>query len=137
MTDTNDADRARPDFERWDYDSAIDAPPPDELFDALADATRRRTLWLLLDERRTTVEELADTLLGWRTAERGVVGADEREKVLLSLHHIHLPMLADRGLVAYDEADGDVRLPSLAEPVRDAIRLSYRYERATGASGSR
>lgn len=135
MTDTNDSDRLLPDLEAWDDDGVTtDAPPPDQLFRVLANTTRRRTLWLLLDDPRTTIEELADTLVGWWATENAIIGPEDRQRVATALLHVHLPMLADSGLITYDTDDGEVRLSSPPEPVRDAIRLSYRYEQATQAT---
>jgi DNA-binding transcriptional ArsR family regulator len=134
MTDPNDSRRSLPDIEPWEYDPDDDAPPSDELFRVLADATRRRTLWLLLERQRTTLDELADTLIGWRAEERDVVGPDERERIVLALSHVHLPMLRDSGLVAHDADGGKIRLSSPAEPVRELIRSGYRYERTVDAA---
>lgn len=131
MTNTNNSDRALPDFESWDDSTTTDAPPPDQLFRVLANTTRRRTMWLLLEDRRTTIEELADTLVGWWAMENAVVGPEDREQIAMELFHVHLPMLAESGLLTYDADDGEIRLSTLSEPVRDVIRLSYRYEQVT------
>ncbi|SFG08191.1 DNA-binding transcriptional regulator, ArsR family [Halopelagius inordinatus] len=133
MTGTNDSDGAPVNVERWGDTVTDDAPPTDQLFKVLANTTRRRTLWLLLDDPRTTVSELADTLVGWWATENAVVAPEDRERVATALFHVHLPILEDSGLVRFDSDDGEIRLSALSEPVRDLIRLGYRYEQVTGA----
>lgn len=77
--------------------------PPERLdrtLDALSHRRRRRALYELRDaDGAVAVEELADAI------------ADDaaREQVVASLHHQHLPKLADAGLVDYDGRSGDVR----------------------------
>lgn len=136
MPDKDGPPRTLPDPETWDEGALADAPPPDELFGMLANTDRRRTLWFLLDTRRTTIDEVADTLLGWRISEGGIAGPEERRRILQSLHHTHIPMLEKGGLLTYDTDGGEIRRSSLAEPVRDAIRFGCRYERAAAAADS-
>ena len=101
----------------------------DGLFRMLADERRRRVLRYLLERPRTTLEELSDVVLGWQASAGGVVGPDVRENVVVSLHHSHLPLLEEAGLVEYDRETGAVRLPSHPEHVRETIRRSRRDER--------
>jgi len=140
MPDDNHTSRMRLDVDPREHDPEAIAPPPDELFGVLSDRTRRRILWFLLEESRTTVDELADLLLGWEISGDGVAGPEERDGVLVSLHHVHLPRLADAGLVRYDADSGagasEIRIAQLSDAVRDLVRFGYRYERATGAEAS-
>lgn len=67
----------------------------DAAFDVLADGRRRAVLsYLLGDRERADLEDLA----AYVTTEVG--GADERAAA--TLHHLHLPKLADAGLISYD-----------------------------------
>lgn len=76
-------------------------PSVDELFDALGDGRRRRTLRLLASDGSTrSVRELADELAD---AAPGV------DRLVTSLHHCHLPKLAAAGLVEFDADRGTVR----------------------------
>ena len=74
----------------------------DDLFEALADARRRRSLaYLRATEDAVAVEELAKHVA---TAERNggeTVSASDRRQVATSLYHAHLPKLIDAGLVAW------------------------------------
>jgi len=116
--------------------SADDDVSVAELFRMLANGRRRRVLWYLLERPRTTLGELADILVGWRASEGAVVGPDEHEAVLISLHHADLPLLEEAGLLEYDRETGAVRFPSHSELVRGTIRHSYRYERGDECDGS-
>lgn len=105
-------------------------PEPDALFDALSARPRRQTLSYLLEEPKTTIDDLADVIAGWRSTESGPVGPTEREQIGLELRHVHLPRLDSATLVQYDSVRGDVRLRELPEPVRELVRFADGYDRA-------
>ncbi len=93
-----------------------------QFYRAMASRERRRLLYVLLDGEERTVEEVATVLVGWDATESGTVGdPDDRNLVLLRLVHIHLPLLDDAGLVAYDDERGRVRAESLDEATREYI----------------
>lgn len=74
-----------------------------ERFSLLADPHRRAVLGRL----DRTVEGLEVEVLAARVAAElsdapETVDADDRRRVLLALHHNHLPKLADHGLLEYD-----------------------------------
>ena len=131
MTERNGDPKPLPDVdvERVDQDAC--APDADTLFTVLSEQTRRHALWYLLDSPRTTIDELADVLVGWRASESVVVEPADREDLLISLYHVHLPMLTDCDIVVYDADSGEIRLSTLAGPVRELIRFGCRYEAAT------
>ncbi|AEH36310.1 DUF7344 domain-containing protein [Halopiger xanaduensis] len=64
----------------------------DRLFDALTDVHRRRLLFALIDHNPQDVSELPD--VPWTLS--------ESEAVLTSKHHVHLPKLADYGLIEWE-----------------------------------
>lgn len=69
------------------------------MLDALAHQRRRHALYELRDaDGAMAVESLADA-----------VADDAGEQVVVSLHHQHLPRLADVGLVDYDARSGHAR----------------------------
>lgn len=82
----------------------------DDLFDVLS-ASRRRAALTVLTERRSpmAVETLARAVA---ESEYGDVSAAPSESavedVLVSLHHVHLPKLDERRLVAYDRDEKTV-----------------------------
>lgn len=70
---------------------------------------RRRHVLSVLARRRPPVDvETLATEVAAR--ESGVDGPDEDavERVAVSLHHTHLPLMADLGVVEYDPASGEV-----------------------------
>ncbi len=85
--------------ETTDYEDDLD-----ELFAALADSRRRTILTVLANQYHPlSTETLARDVAAREdeTAEREV--SQERvDEVRLSLHHVHLPLLNDAGLIGYD-----------------------------------
>ncbi|MBX0322849.1 hypothetical protein EGH21_07370 [Halomicroarcula sp. F13] len=113
-----------------DFDGEGVGPPPDELFKALANEKRRRLLAILTEESTASLDDLTDVLVGWEATDSGPAGPDEWAKMKIELVHAHVPLLADTGLVDYDESTDEVRLASLSDPVCDLLRFATEYERA-------
>ncbi|WP_436929521.1 ArsR/SmtB family transcription factor [Halosimplex halobium] len=84
-------------------DSAVTTT--EELLTAVADPKRRKILRYLrdTDEEVISVEELTDALAADRSA------ATDRDQLHISNQHVHLPKLADAGVVAFDPRSGTVR----------------------------
>lgn len=84
----------------------------DTVFELLADRRRRFTLYSLsgatdgIVEFSTLVEDVA-TLEASQL--RSAVTADRIRDVAADLRHWHLPVLADVGVVEYDERSGTIR----------------------------
>lgn len=78
----------------------------DVFYRSLADRRRRFVLSYLVDTdgRSVAFEELVDAAVRAETDSL----APDRRSVAVALHHTHLPMLADRGLVEYDRNRGVV-----------------------------
>ena len=92
----------------------------DALFDKLASAERRRVLRRLRDSE--FMMPLADLAAGAVALEAdedpGVVTDDEAlESAKIRLHHVHVPALADAGLVDYDTRSNMVALTAAGERV--------------------
>ncbi|MFC4551174.1 MULTISPECIES: DUF7344 domain-containing protein [Halorussus] len=90
--------------------TAEEAASLDVLFEALADSRRRHVLSILLD-RPTPLD--VETLARAVAAREAVATAadppdDVVRRVQVSLHHVHLPKLADTGVVEYDYERGAV-----------------------------
>lgn len=76
----------------------------DELFEALSDRRRRCTLYVLQEEERTEVDELAGrTAAQLHGRPRDDLSEETVENVRIELYHKHLPILADSDVVEYDE----------------------------------
>lgn len=86
----------------------------------LADYRQRLILSSLVDNGGSlSLDELATALSAWKNdAPPDDVTAEDRHAVLRELHHIHLPALADAGIVSYDPETSTVAVsdhPALDE----------------------
>ena len=99
----------------------------DTLFAMLSDARRRYTLHHLLgsEDGVADIGTLAERIAAWERAtdRRDASVAD----VVIDLHHAHLPLLADVGLVEYDERSGAVRYRD-RKPVRDCFERTPMWD---------
>ena len=86
--------------------------------------------WYLLGESPASVDELADVLAGWRLDDQTTVGPDDHENLVAALHHSHLPVLDEAGLVDYHRDDATVEVTSLAPVVEDTVRFAQAYDAA-------
>lgn len=86
----------------------------DRLFETLANRRQRYVLYYL-DEAGSsavTLDRLADKLCRWerewldRTEQ---ARAKHQENIRIDLHHVHLPQMADNGVIDYDARSGTVR----------------------------
>ncbi|WP_276301816.1 DUF7344 domain-containing protein [Halorussus lipolyticus] len=115
-----------------DADPSTDPSEVDSAFRVLSDVHRRYALYYLRDRETTNLEELATVLASWlgaRDDANTVITPEERERLLVALHHAHLPDLDAAGLVRYDSVTGDVSLNSLPEVVETALNLSLAQQR--------
>ena len=83
------------------YAGTADLPPSDR--HKLLATERRRVALDILSERGAPVdlEDLAAAIAA-REANRDVADDEAVKQVAISLHHTHLPMLADFGVIDYD-----------------------------------
>ncbi|PSP83346.1 transcriptional regulator [Halobacteriales archaeon QS_1_68_17] len=109
----------------FDDADVLDAVPG-ATYRALADERRRRVLYLLLENDRLPVAELADVLSAWEAD--GIATPDDRDPVAVDLRHVHLPKLAAAGLIGYDDAADRVERRDLRGPVRQLLLAALRYE---------
>jgi len=109
-------------------ESDHDYPPPDDLFEALANSKRRQLLLALPDESGMHLDELTDILVGWQTTTDGPAGPDEWAKVKIELVHAHLPLLSDTGLLDYE--DEEITRTEWPDPVEELLTFAGEYERA-------
>ena len=80
-------------------------------FDLLRDARRRYLLYYLCEMygNAAELEAVANAVYKYETAGTDAAEHSTRESVRIALHHIHLPLLADAGVVDYDTRQGTVR----------------------------
>ena len=93
------------------YDEAAAASlTTDQVFELLADGRRRNAVAVLREiDGATALGELAEaTAARVDGVDRAAVTTDRRERIAASLHHCHLPKLADAGVVEYDPDESRV-----------------------------
>lgn len=94
----------------------------DAVFETLASERRRNALYVLYQ----SAGPLSVSTLAEEVAE--LEGADA-ERVATALFHVHLPKLADIGVVEYDTDDEAVRLTDLSERFRRYLTSAAEDER--------
>ncbi|ODR80340.1 hypothetical protein BG842_07725 [Haladaptatus sp. W1] len=94
----------------------------DTLWDLLANAHRRHILLYLSEHTKTTIsrEQLLDHLT--EVSDRSY--KDLHRRLAIRLHHVHLPKLADHGLLVYNEATHSIsyNANSRVEKMLDVVR---------------
>lgn len=80
----------------------------------LSHPTRRTLLRQLRNVETTTVRAAAGSLA---EAER----IEEVERVETMLHHVHLPKMADAGILDYDPETGAIRTNETTDAIYDAL----------------
>lgn len=79
----------------------------DDMFAVLSNRYRRYALYHLADRSITDLDAVLDHIVAREAERSGRVDRGELiRRLRIEFHHRHLPMLADVGLVAYDERDG-------------------------------
>lgn len=89
--------------------SRSDRVATDRYYRALANERRRIAIRVLDGRDSLHLDALVDAIVS------RLGGNPSRETVLLSLQHQHLPMLAEAGIVEYDEVDERVTLVATVE----------------------
>ncbi|WP_458187574.1 DUF7344 domain-containing protein [Haladaptatus sp. NG-WS-4] len=100
------------DASRWNGSTAAD---PDTLFTVLADRYRRETLVTLRAE---------DEPVSLRTLTARIEGDDDQTQLLL--RHVHLPMLADSGLITWNRTRESVEMDTVPDEYLSALDSIYR-----------
>ena len=80
----------------------------DKMLRLVSDRRRRRLLRLLADRGDGELTDLADAIAD-DGASSGGAAREASERVETKLYHVHLPLLADHGLVEFDSRSGTVR----------------------------
>lgn len=91
----------------------IESNQPDDILQALSHHARRDVIDGLMSHPRETMtlDELAEEVM----ARRDVEADNEKHEVEILLHHVHVPKLAEHGIVEFDPRGGRVRYRGDAE----------------------
>lgn len=106
-------------------DVSGDANPLDRTFDVLAAAERQYMIRLLLTGREPIA--IADLALEIAKAGEGPLGADDphdsAQRIREFLYHVHIPKLAEEGVVEFDAERNTVSRGAAFEPYAAVLRL--------------
>lgn len=85
---------------------------PDSIFDLLRNRRRRLVCAYVVTSAEDVheLDGLADRITEWERESGAAPAQDDlRDRIVVDLHHCHLPKLADAGLVEYDARSNTVR----------------------------
>ncbi|MFD1514688.1 DUF7344 domain-containing protein [Halomarina rubra] len=94
----------------------------DETLRVLADHERRYICYYLDREGQIGVDELARFVAATKAG--GHPDADDLTSTAVALRHVHLPTLADAGVVTYDREEGTAKLAEDAPFVRELLSVT-------------
>lgn len=110
--------------------------PLDSLFQCLVKRRHRIILSYLLtiEDRSVTIDELVDAVIEAESYSSSPSSSTDPESVAITLDHVHLPLLADTGLIEYDRERGTVttttQTPDI-EPYLDRVQNASQLEKLT------
>lgn len=116
--------------------------PLDSLFQCLAKWRRRIVLshLLAIEDRPVTIDELVDAV----SEAESYSSSSDPESVAITLDHVHLPLLADTGVIEYDRERGIVTtttqtpyIESYLDRVQNADQLEELTAKRTGEENDR
>lgn len=102
-------------------------------FEALADNRRRRILIHLQQNDTVSLQDLAGVLANQEGIDHH---SEEFKRLQVDLVHLHLPKLADYGLLAFDERTNIVSYESLPSAVEQILVLVADLEDTDGSNDS-
>lgn len=101
----------------------------DDAFLILAAHYRRWTLYAMLSRDVGRLDELVP-LIGLLSEAASGERIDET-RITIQLQQIHLPKLADAGLIEYDHRSGDITPTEKADELREQLAIVERWEEPT------
>lgn len=106
----------------------------DAVVDALSHRHRRTVLRAVVQNERgaTSVATLTDAVADVASSDT-LSDGEHRQRILIALHHRHLPKMDDAGLVRYDTEAGRVQ-PTLDESEQGLLESIDAHERPESAS---
>ncbi|MDL5362926.1 hypothetical protein [Halalkalicoccus sp. NIPERK01] len=83
----------------------------DTVFDLFSKERRRYALYYLdQQEGRVSIEEVAERVAKWEADCEDDLTPEEYDRIVLSLHHTHLPKTASAEFIEYDAEKGEVNV---------------------------
>lgn len=108
------------------------APSDDRIVSLQLDPRRQRVLASL--EARTDPVDLDDLAVELAASTDRPLAEGVIERIAIELHHVHLPKLADAGLVDYDAQRKVVRSVRESDAVAPYLRLARHISALVGSS---
>ncbi|EMA21095.1 MULTISPECIES: DUF7344 domain-containing protein [Haloarcula] len=93
----------------------------DTLLRTLAAEPRRMIYTYLTEHDSASIAELTDVVVGWSSARARDTDACNWDDTRTSLHHRHLPVLDDAGVISYDAAQRTATLASLSPSTAEVL----------------
>lgn len=106
----------------------------EERFDLLSNDKRRYTIqYLAQNGENATLGDLADRLTALENGGDGDdASLDRRKSVYTSLQQLHLPRLAEAGVVQYDASDGTVELGPTGKDLYEHLDAGHEKDDSRG-----
>lgn len=93
----------------------------DALIRALAAEPRRMVYTYLAEHDAAAITELTDVVVGWSRARGRTADACNWDDTCTALHHRHLPVLDDAGVITYDADQQTATLASLSPATTEVL----------------
>jgi predicted transcriptional regulator len=94
----------------------------DYVFSALAHPRRRYLVYTLAADDEWTLTELATKLVAWEAdIDEAAVSQQARDRMYISLYHVHVPKLVDEGVITFDRDTETIARSTHAEQVLAAL----------------
>ncbi|WP_458208032.1 DUF7344 domain-containing protein [Haladaptatus sp. NG-SE-30] len=91
-------------------------PQLNETFELLSNPRRRYVLYHLMAESECVdPDDLAERIANWEANDTSDDGDDNLQTVKTALQHIHLPRLADAGVITYESNPGTIEFDGTDE----------------------
>jgi len=111
---------------------------PQGTISVLTDVRRRYVLYYLRERDGADLTTLARVVSGWIGAESDdeLTTSADHDRLELELHHTHLPVLDDAGLLAYDTQTNYASARPLPDPLSDLLDRTSGLEAPAGERSS-
>lgn len=98
--------------------------PKDEIFNILKNSRRRSTIRMVSQsDSPLSIEEIAERIAAQENdKDRSQLTSGERKRVYVTLYQLHLKKLSEKGVIEFDEENGNVRSGELFDAYLHALR---------------
>jgi len=101
--------------------AGLSAERLDTLIQALSAQPRRMIYAYFTEHDSASLEELTDVVVGWSRAHGGDTDASDWDDTNVALHHRHLPVLDDAGVITYDADQRTATRASLSPSTTEVL----------------